>query len=563
MQLSRIGSLCKLIHKKSIQMNSDIEISGVYSTSTSGIYTLVTFTGYSTIKFKNTGLRSVLIVGGGGSAQQGGGGYSGSGGGGGGCVGVGNLNFVKNTIYTIRPGNGGSGFHNNVGMAGQRSTIVGGVINEIANGGTAGTYDSGGSSGTGTGSLSYSPSYSGGNNVSGTRNTPGSGGAGAGVKGNDNVLGNPNGADGGNGYLWNINNTYYGGGGGGGCGGGSSGGNGGMGGGGNGANLQISGTNTSIGCPGNSGTGGGGGGGLQAGAMGDAGEGGSGVVIIVFTTTPTIQYNNIFTFLPNSISNCLLWLDSDDSDKITTVSSTVNTYLGYVPGLYISQWNDKSGNNNHFTQNDYSYQPLLLHTKINGRNIITANGYYNNLKFLTNSNITLGTTYTIFTASFNGNFGGPLLYGKATSTNLYLFYGVNRNNYFTTYVGNGTTWNDTTGTTVQLSGSSFQLTGTNTDTGGVMYISGMTNNGTSNGLVPYYNGVAQPAKNGTTSSFTGLSILGNDVSGFNAFCGDILIYNTVLSTNARQKIEGYLSWKWGVQQNLPSNHPYRSVPPPM
>ena len=43
---------------------------------------------------------------------------------------------------------------------------------------------------------------------------------------------------------------------------------------------------------------------------------------------------------------------------------------------------------------------------------------------------------------------------------------------------------------------------------------------------------------------------------FNGDCGisnDIYLY--------RQQTEGYLAWKWGLQGNLPSNHPYKNNPP--
>jgi hypothetical protein len=40
------------------------------------------------------------------------------------------------------------------------------------------------------------------------------------------------------------------------------------------------------------------------------------------------------------------------------------------------------------------------------------------------------------------------------------------------------------------------------------------------------------------------------------FISEIIIYNTSLTTIQRQYIEGYLSWKWGIQTNLSSSHPY-------
>jgi hypothetical protein len=35
----------------------------------------------------------------------------------------------------------------------------------------------------------------------------------------------------------------------------------------------------------------------------------------------------------------------------------------------------------------------------------------------------------------------------------------------------------------------------------------------------------------------------------------------VLPTAERQKIEGYLAWKWGLQGSLPVGHPYENNPP--
>ena len=38
--------------------------------------------------------------------------------------------------------------------------------------------------------------------------------------------------------------------------------------------------------------------------------------------------------------------------------------------------------------------------------------------------------------------------------------------------------------------------------------------------------------------------------------GEMLLFNTNLTTTQRQQIEGYLAWKWGLQSNLPVGHPF-------
>ena len=48
---------------------------------------------------------------------------------------------------------------------------------------------------------------------------------------------------------------------------------------------------------------------------------------------------------------------------------------------------------------------------------------------------------------------------------------------------------------------------------------------------------------------------------YNSDIAEILCYKTTLLTSDRQTIEGYLAWKWGLQGNLPANHPYKNAPP--
>jgi len=48
---------------------------------------------------------------------------------------------------------------------------------------------------------------------------------------------------------------------------------------------------------------------------------------------------------------------------------------------------------------------------------------------------------------------------------------------------------------------------------------------------------------------------------FNGSINEIVYYNRVLNDTDRQKVEGYLAWKWGIQSNLPSNHNYNTSKP--
>jgi len=58
-------------------------------------------------------------------------------------------------------------------------------------------------------------------------------------------------------------------------------------------------------------------------------------------------------------------------------------------------------------------------------------------------------------------------------------------------------------------------------------------------------------------------LLANSTGG-QSWTGDlaeiVLVSDTVSDTD-RQKLEGYLAWKWGLEGNLPGGHPYVSAPP--
>jgi len=299
-------------YNKKILLNSDsnnlFDVSKntyINRTKISGFYTITTNSkneiyyefkkNSSSINFLDTVQCNVLIVAGGGGVGWGGGGLSGgagTGGGGGGGVGEGILTFYKDEIYNIIVGKGGSSGHNKLGTNGQDTTIIGKEINEIAFGGGSGGYynvigQAGGSSGgnygftgllmdpvskytfifsnmipnlalRGRGLLTYY-GYKGGYGLNNTNINSGSGGGGAGSNGGS-IHKNGSGGNGGDGFLWKINNKYYGGGGGGGGCSNCIGGKGGYGSGGDGSNYNIGATNPVPY------SGGGGGGGSTAGS---------------------------------------------------------------------------------------------------------------------------------------------------------------------------------------------------------------------------------------------------------------------------------------------------------
>jgi streptogramin lyase len=65
----------------------------------------------------------------------------------------------------------------------------------------------------------------------------------------------------------------------------------------------------------------------------------------------------------------------------------------------------------------------------------------------------------------------------------------------------------------------------------------------------------------TTGSYGFDRLSYNNGDGSNCEISEVLVYSQVLPRFYIQKLEGYLCWKWGLQNNLPSTHPYRFDPP--
>ena len=249
-------------------------------------------------------------------------------------------------------------------------------------------------------------------------------------------------------------------------------------------------------------------------------------------------------FQPTDILGCILWLDASDKSTMT------------LSGSNVTQWNDKSGNGNTCSNSTASNSPVFNQSiKKNGLTVLsfTGPGVLNTTtsQWLDNTGMTFpNVSNTIFAVVYNDNsttksFTGNnyIISGRIDALLSYSSYTSNR---FATFIGNGTSWNSA---------------GTNTpsrDMNGVWSLTAMTLN--SNVLTPYFNGTAQDTKAGTMGSTTGF-IIGEAMSGYrgqcwNGYIAEILMYNTPLTNDQRQQVEGYLSWKWGVNTSLSNIHPF-------
>lgn len=77
-----------------------------------------------------------------------------------------------------------------------------------------------------------------------------------------------------------------------------------------------------------------------------------------------------------------------------------------------------------------------------------------------------------------------------------------------------------------------------------------------------WNGNVTAGGGGSTGNpMTGLFVNGVNSEWSDCQVAEILLFNRVLSSTEKEIIEGYLAWKWGLQGNLPLDHPYKNAKP--
>jgi hypothetical protein len=244
------------------------------------------------------------------------------------------------------------------------------------------------------------------------------------------------------------------------------------------------------------------------------------------------------------ISGLRLWLDG--SDPLATGTAPAN-------GTSITSWKDKSGNSAHATSSGtcvyQSFSKSIALTSASYSNTTISPGTFDSAIFIfavykgkgvpTNGVI----TPLIIRSRATYNIGNPEMF----NTSRYYMTGLS------SWAGVTSSYHlDNSTSTHNIFEFSMNQSANN--------ISEWTN-GTTNTITGTY---TLPANMDSINSFNGIYIgtRGDNFHGpFTGTFSEILIYNTPLTATQRQEIEGYLGWKWGLQKQLPSNHPYYNESP--
>ena len=235
-------------------------------------------------------------------------------------------------------------------------------------------------------------------------------------------------------------------------------------------------------------------------------------------------------------SSLALWLDAEDASTIT------------LNGGNISQWNDKSGNGRHVAQGTATLQPAYIPTATNNKPAVRFDGTDDVVNAVSPSNWWLSAIgagafslfhlfrssnsgYGISVNNLNGTGGVPRLYMLANS----LSY-----NTLTTLLNNSPSYSLGSVAFIQFSHDGIE-------TPAVRMNAGTELTATQAAVAPAVGNFSFPFL------ISGLPPPGDS--------SEIVVIAGNLSSLDRQKMEGYLAWKWGLEANLPADHPYKNTPP--
>ncbi len=231
--------------------------------------------------------------------------------------------------------------------------------------------------------------------------------------------------------------------------------------------------------------------------------------------------------IPEQIAGLQLWLDANDPNANGGTLSN-NTI--------ITTWFDKSGCNNNVTGFN---SPRWYSSPSRMSNASSA--------YFSGSNPTSYNMIAFFVYYDNNSPDGCAPIYTANDPAITDVTGIFPNCGGTTYVQTSGGWATQGATITDVTSNIVSL-----------QYSSATN---TNNVQVYFNGTLNFTTSSspfTRSSFTLGRRGGNYMTGNFYEC---LFYNVILSTTDRQRIEGYLAWKWGLQGNLPAGHPYKSSAP--
>jgi len=241
-------------------------------------------------------------------------------------------------------------------------------------------------------------------------------------------------------------------------------------------------------------------------------------------------------FTPASITGLTIWLDAQNSTNVL------------VTGGQVTAWSDSSSSGNTFTAGG----GIITYAQPSGINNRPA------LDFTQANPI---TTYLSKTLTLSANqitlFMVVNQTGKGAG-NSELFFTQNNYQYFDLF-GN-TNPGQSGNLALNARNSTQNDTGVDTITNSPIVLISVIVSTTE---TVYVNGSLTSVNAISTSGLSLNTSLTWAVSGggFLGYIGEVIVYPSALVDTDRQRVEGYLAWKWGLQASLSTSNPYMTIPP--
>ncbi len=251
----------------------------------------------------------------------------------------------------------------------------------------------------------------------------------------------------------------------------------------------------------------------------------SGGKVVAYNGKPVISKD----YTPTDADNVVAWYDANDTNTITELAGAV------------SGWADKSGNTNDAVQSTGADQPSTGTHTINGLNTIEFNDdYLQNTTSLTNVRAIFFVSDIIEGAGISTKVA-PVI-GEVSNLQSHIFVRANKTDYSISVDGN------------------MGATGSASVSGGIPVAGGNIDLGLSIAekklpLIWY----AEWDANHNWDYIGRLE--GNGEYKLIGAIGELIVLDAVPSVATRQKLEGYLAWKFGLEGNLPTGHPYKGHRP--
>lgn len=257
-----------------------------------------------------------------------------------------------------------------------------------------------------------------------------------------------------------------------------------------------------------------------------------------FTASFAILWDPSYLTVPSR-----LWLRADDVAGATSAS--------------VSLWPDTGSYNNYFTQSNATIQPFVVNSALNGHNVVHFNGANQRMQSVSGSTSITQSSLCVFVVARPNTYPTSLA-ANSTADVIANGHSGNSNDFGVgprtlSGVREWSLYNETNVANFDINAlasisQSWYIINGNINANNSIITAYINNAATSSGVV-----------NGSNLIDLRDMFVGFEPSfgvPFNGDIAEILITSQVLSPTEQRIAEGYLAWKYGLQNNLPFDHPY-------